>query len=447
MTAKNIEEYLKTVTDFEAVLRTVDVSSFGLERIQKFLQKINNPQKDLFFIHVAGSKGKGSTCAMLASILVNAGFKVGLYTSPHLEHWSERIRVFGKEYPNKNQPFLGSIPLDKAQQIFDEWRVHWEDALFKSLTFFEFMTALALEYFRREKVDCVVWETGLGGRLDATNAVATHIVAITTIALEHTRLLGHSRDVIAKEKAAIIKDRTQKVVLSPQANDVANVLRERCDEFGIKPFIVGDQVKINPKKVLITGQTIDLMSRNFDISNAVLPLLGRHQLDNLSVVIGIVELLCDKGWKIEEAHVRDGLLNVCWPGRFEIFSKNKSYIVDGAHTAEAMQSVVSTLNELWPQQKFLLVFGVSDDKNKKALADCWQSAVCGVVITRSSHPRAAIFSLNEIEELFPNIQVRLMRNVSEAMALASSWKNAPIVIICGSLFVAAEARRWLCDQI
>ena len=316
MPYKEVQEYLNSFINYEHHLQKFSFSSFHLNRIRTLLNLLGNPQKTLNSIHVAGSKGKGSTSALTASILKEAGYKVGLYTSPHLYSLKERIRILEKGPVNSIREggiFSDLISDKKLKAILQKIKPRLEKIRstkkLGGLTFFEVLTALALFYFFEERVDWVVLETGLGGRLDATNVVSSKVCALTPISLEHTQILGGTLAKIAAEKAAIIKDEDSRVVVAPQEKEVRQVIENRCKEFKIKPMWVGQDIQYQLKSQNLQEQIFDIIDcdKGERYCDLKLSLLGEHQLVNAMTALGIMLSLKALGVKIPGQAIYRGL--------------------------------------------------------------------------------------------------------------------------------------------
>ncbi len=447
MTPHEITQYLDSFLNWETRSATEAPAPFKLERIRRLLKLIGNPQDVLKVVHVAGSKGKGSTCVFIAHILHSAGYKTGLYTSPHLKDLRERIRILGADSVGNDDGalFPDTIRWDRLGRVIEELRPAIErmraDTSLGHLTFFEVYTALALYHFHQEDVDFAVLETGLGGRLDATNVAASMVCAITPISLEHTEILGNSLGQIAAEKACIIKDRRQRVVLAPQEKEALDVLRRRCEEFGIEPLLVGRDIRYAFQGIDARGPVVHLKGCRGDYPDLRVSLLGEHQVVNAATAVGIVECLRGSGVAIERESISQGLREAFWPGRFEVFSKGRRVILDGAHNKASAACLREGVKKFFPGRRVVLVLGVSNDKDRKGIAE----ALCGltdtVIATRAEHPRAHDFGDGELKEMFPGKECLRSRGIPQALALARE-RTGPedVVLVAGSLFLIAQAR-------
>lgn len=317
----------------------------GLERTRELLCALGNPQKNLKFVHVAGSNGKGSTCAMLESILRHAGYRTGLYTSPYIQDFCERIRVDGENIPGEALAAITARVLDIAEVMDDH------------PSQFELVTAIAMEYFYERHCDAVVLEVGLGGALDSTNAIdAPEVAVITNIGLEHTEYLGNTLEEIASTKAGIIKPGCSCVCYNG-APEVTAVIKSVCKNANV-PLTSAGRFPVKPIQYDLNGQTFSWRGEEY-----FLPLLGLHQISNAAVVLETVEALRKRGWGISEDAVRSGLRGVKWPARFEILNKRPLFILDGGHNPQCAEALISSAKELLPGKKIVFLTGVLADKD------------------------------------------------------------------------------------
>jgi dihydrofolate synthase/folylpolyglutamate synthase len=447
MTPREVTQYLDSFVNWETRSPLDSPAPFKLERIRRLLDLIGNPQDALKIIHVAGSKGKGSTCVFTAHILQRAGYKTGLYTSPHLKDCRERIRILNLDGvgEDREEIFPDAIRWDQLGKAIEDVRPAIDrmraDASPGRLTFFEVYTALALHYFFQERVDFAVLETGLGGRLDATNAAPSLVCAITPLSLEHTEILGGSLGQIAVEKAAIIKDRRQKVVLAPQEKESWDVLQGRCKEFCIDPFLVGRDIRYALKGGDEHGPIVHFQGRRGDYPDLRVSLLGEHQIVNAATAIGIVECLQETGVSIGREVISQGLRDAFWPGRFEIFSRDRCVILDGAHNKASAACLGEGVKKFFPGRRVVLILGVCDDKDRRGIGDALKRIVDTVIATKANHPRAHDFGDSELKEMFPGKERLRAKDIQQAWALAQEkTEKEDIVLITGSIFLVAEAR-------
>ncbi|MFQ5933986.1 MAG: bifunctional folylpolyglutamate synthase/dihydrofolate synthase [Dehalococcoidia bacterium] len=424
-------KYILSFTNYEKSLTDLySPGNIDLERVRDLLERLGSPHIGPSIVHIAGTKGKGSTAAMIASALQASGYRAGLFTSPHLHTFRERIKVDDR-----------MISAKEFALTLEEIRPEVEDINRKSdhgtLTTFEILTALALLYFRRMGVQMEVLEVGLGGRLDATNVVQPHVCAITSISRDHTELLGDTLAEIAGEKAGIIKLGSV-VVTAPQAPEVDEVLARTCREREAERVRVGTDITWESKAVDLIGQrfTVDGLSGRYELE---VPLLGDHQLENAATAVAVLEALAKQGWDISPAGIRLGFSQVRWPGRLEILSKSPLLVVDGAHNGYSARKLRESLTKYFRYRKAVLVIGVSADKNIKEIAREVMPMASRIVITRSRHPRVAPPAAVAPAFQVPGIIVEVADNVAEAVDKAYAVAG-PDDLICatGSIFIVGE---------
>ncbi len=426
----------------EAIYRYIDYSRtrqappysaevYNLERMSALCARLGNPQNSLQVVHIAGSKGKGSTAAMTAAILQAAGFRTGLYTSPHLHSFRERIRLGGE-----------LIPQHRLVDLWEQIRPHAE-ALHQA-TAFEIITALAFLYFQQEQVDWAVIEVGLGGRLDATNVVRPRLCAITPLSFEHTELLGDTLSLIAAEKAGIIKPGAP-VVCGPQEPEALAVIVQRAGEQGA-PLTTADAIDGDWRWVVHTaaadGLLLDISGPDADFRQLWVGLAGRHQAANSTVAVALAHELKRQGEGVDEAAIRQGLAAVYWPGRLERLYQNPYLVVDSAHNRHSAEQIEAAL-ALFPHQRLLLIFGASADKDIKGMLEVLGSHAAVIIITRSYHPRAAdpLRLADLTSQTVPGIPIQITDSAHEALDLAVALHTpGDLILGVGSIFVVADLR-------
>jgi dihydrofolate synthase/folylpolyglutamate synthase len=419
MTPSEAKRYLNSFVNYEKSLHNIRGNTFTLERIKYVLALLGNPQEKYKIIHVAGSKGKGSVSSMIATILDQDGFHVGLYTSPHLYDFKERIRILRVPYRSKkkNELFSDTISERDLAKIIQVIKPHIEKVKKENgaLTYFEVTTVIALYYFAKKNADFAVLETGLGGRLDATNAVESMIAVITPIELEHTNILGSTLEKIAGEKAGIIKNAKQSVVIAPQHSSVLAVLKKHCRKFFIQP-------------VTIKNPAVEIS----------------FQITNVETVKSVLGCLKKKGFPISSNAISSGIKKRFWPGRFEVLQTKPVIILDGAHTIESCAILARTIKKIFKNKKITLIFGTSQDKDIKSMAHILEPLAQFVIGTVASHPRAYVFNRRKLKGFFPRKLTFLAPNVKSAVQLAQRLtKKEDVIVVTGSLFVAGEARRYV----
>ena len=318
----------------------------GLHRMREMMEKMGNPQKKLKFIHIAGTNGKGSTAAMTASILTKAGYKTGLFTSPFIYRFHERMQICGQQISDED--VVAMVEYTKA----------FAETMEDITTEFEFVTCMAMEYFARQQCDIVVLEVGMGGLIDATNIIdAPEVAVITNIGLDHTDFLGDTLEKIAANKAGIFKEGGHAVVYRG-TEGVEAVYEQICAQKNIA-LRKADFDSIRLTSHGLEGQVFSCGSRQ----DLVLPLLGDHQLHNASVVLSIADTLIDLGWNITEDHIREGIRDVSWPGRFDIVSRNPLFIIDGGHNPQCIDALVKNIVDYLAGRRLIALVGVLADKD------------------------------------------------------------------------------------
>jgi len=463
MTYPETTRYLEFFINYEKIPAYPYEESLKLERIKNFLAAIDNPQNTLKCIHIAGTKGKGSTCAFVAYILKAAGYKVGLYTSPHLSDFRERIRVFnrkselslrlclGRVNQKPQKDFEGMISKNELTGLVEKLKPAIEkynkNSKYGPLSFFEVYTTLAFIYFKEKKVDFAVLETGLGGRLDATNVVLPLVAAITPISYEHTQKLGNTLREIATEKAGIIKTANLTVISAPQEEEAAQVIRNKCKEVGVRLYEAGRDIKYQKAEDKFSVKGI------FDeYPDLKIRLLGSHQLINATVAVGIVEALKFYDFFVDAASIRKGLNNTIWPGRCEVISRNPLVVLDGAQNIASSGALKKAIRENFlcsvsasgrglkgKYKKLILVLGISNDKDLKGICAQLRGLADEVVLTKANNPRAT--SPEILAKYFKGKKVYITNNVQEAREKTKAIaQKKDLILVTGSLFVVGEFR-------
>lgn len=388
---------------------------FGLERIESLLWAFSHPEKGLRFIHIAGTNGKGSVSTMLASVLVEAGYRVGLYTSPHLKQVNERIRVNGLPIPNDRLEKL----LLRIKDEVDSW-----DEL---PTYFEVLTASAFIYFAEEKVDVAVIETGLGGRLDATNIITPLVSVITKISLEHTQWLGDTIEKIAKEKAGIIKEGI------PVISSGSSMIRDIAKKRGSPVFIEGDDFTTE-------GSYKDFSFKMGDIfyDSLSLRLIGDHQVQNAGLAIATLRVLKDTiDWK--EKDLRNGLSKAFIPGRAQIISEDPLILIDGCHNPDGALALFDLLKDHFSNFRQIFIIGMCQDKDIDGFFSNLKIDKGKLILTKPKIERAA-----DLETLYKQARkyskdIEIIPEPQDALIFAKRIaKTSEMIVICGSLYLLGE---------
>lgn len=395
----------------------------GLSRVGDLLRRLGEPQKRLKFVHVAGTNGKGSASAMLASVLKAAGYKTGLFTSPYLARFNERMQINGAEIENDALADIVSRVQPAA------------DAMDEHPTEFEIMTAAALLWYAESGCDIVVLEVGLGGRFDATNIIAVPEAAvIMNIGLDHTRILGDTVEKIAFEKAGIIKPGCE-AVLYEQSAGVTEVVRARCTDCGV-PLHIADFSAIESEFDSLEGQVFSYKGESYAI-----PLLGAHQLKNAAVVLEAVEVLRSRGWALEQSDVEHGLYAVSWPARFEIVADEPYVVVDGGHNPQCAQTVAENLLHYFPDTRRVLLLGVLADKDYMGLTEILNAAADEYVCVTPDCERA--LPAAELAEKLARFgkPVQIADSIRDGVSAALDAAGTDgMVCAVGSLYIDGEVR-------
>jgi len=425
-----------------------DSGTFNLQRMTDVLERLGNPHQRYRIVHITGSRGKGSTAAMTERCLREAGYRTGLYTSPHLHTFRERMRVDG-----------GLISQDGLAGLVEHCRPAIEAT--PGLTTFETITTLAFQYFADQQVDWAVVEVGLGGRLDSTNVVLPEVCAITSISYDHTAILGNTLTMIAREKAGIIKPGVP-IVCGPLEDEAMDVVQSVAAERQAPLTRVGHDWAWRAGASDLRGQAFDAWplatdgrSWNGDGRRALpywIPLLGKHQLANATVVLAMVEQLRQRGVALPEAAVQRGLANVRWPGRLESLARGENrapvVVVDGAQNRDSALKLREALQTWFPGRRWVLTFGVSSDHDYVGMWDELFPVSEAVVLTASRHPRAAPADMLAAQARQHNAcpeRLEVVPSVADALDTAADIARelngaSALVCVAGSLFVVAEAR-------
>jgi len=428
-------DYIYSFTDYEQTpgLR-YNQANYDLRRMEEVLVRLGNPHLKARSIHIAGTNGKGSVAAMVASALTASGYTTGLYTSPHLHSLTERIKVDGELITEQEL-------VDLVEKIKPEVEAVNRKASYGRLTTFELLTALGFTYFKLKGVDFQVVEVGLGGRLDATNVVQPEACIITSISFDHTDLLGGSLVELATEKAGIIKPGCI-VVSSPQANEVAQVIEKVCARCGARLVRVGSDVTWQNLGFASNRQLLRVIGRldNYELSS---PLLGLYQLENTATAVAALEALAERSFNISKGSIIDGLARVSWAGRFQILHHHPTLVVDGAHNPDSARKLKQSLEQYFNFDRATLVIGVSADKDIAGIVSELAPIFNKVIVTRSQHQRAMTLPPIVAEFRKHGIEVQPVADVPSALSLALAG-GGDLICVSGSLFVVAEAIKQAC---
>jgi dihydrofolate synthase / folylpolyglutamate synthase len=423
------------VTKYILSLRKFGEIELRLDRIQYLLNMLGNPEKKLKYVHIGGTNGKGSTAAMVSSILSYAGYKVGTFTSPHLSDFTERIVIKNKKIPKDDLVRLFEELIPVVEQIKTEKTYH--------ITQFEFITAIAIKYFVENQVDIVVMEVGLGGRLDATNVIEPIVSIITNIGLEHTEILGDTREKIALEKAGIIKNDVPLITAADPK--IYKIFEDICKKKNSTIYLVGSDIKLKPLSSYEDHQLCDIEGFGKVYQNVSCKLIGEHQLYNIGCAFGAIEILNKNGFTIDENAFRKGLDGVVWPGRLEVVQDKPKIVLDCAKDPVAMKALRDSLPKIFSYDQLILVISISSDKQiELMLADI--VPISDLVITTKHNVQGRAVDPQKLADnvLKYNKKTIVTRNVPEAIDVAIKLATPDsLICIAGSVFLVGEAReRW-----
>jgi dihydrofolate synthase/folylpolyglutamate synthase len=450
----NVESYEQAVeflfnrVNFERLSgMQYSADDFKLDRMRELLRRLGDPHEAVPAVHIAGTKGKGSTAALTAAVLSAAGIRVGLFTSPHISAFEERMAVDGV-IPSPGE--LVELVRHVAQVVaeLDKLPGHM------SPTYFEIATAMAWLYFREQRAEIAVLEVGMGGRLDATNLCRSAVCIVTTISRDHTRQLGSRLDQIAREKAGIIK--AEVPVVSGVMDDQARaVVVEACRRLNAPLFELGREFQYRYRPARIGSQraeesSVDITTRSHAWHDLNMPLVGEHQARNLALAAMTVELLSEQGWKIPASAVAAGLARLRWPGRIEVLGRAPTVIVDAAHNWEAVAVLLRTLEESFEARRRVLIFAATRDKDVSGMLRQLLPRFDTVVITCfQNNPRHV--PVDVLAETVRGLTDQMFHSVPDA---ASAWKLArrfatadDLICVTGSFFLAAEVRELIVDAL
>ena len=440
---KQAKEFLLQTIDYEKLTQyKYDSSSFDLKRMEEMMAFVGNPHKKRRCVHITGTKGKGSTSIIIASILKELGLKTGLFTSPHLIYLEERMKVNDRmisqnmfvELINRLKPFIDRIMLKNPTLM---------------PTFFEIVTAIAFLYFERKKVDISVLEVGMGGRLDSTNIILPEISVITPVSYDHTDRLGHTLDRIAYEKAGIIKEGVP-VISSAQEPEPLSVISKTCKEKDARLYLVGRDILINDIKVTkrngFYGTEYEIRTWRNIYKNIFLPLVGRHQVENCATAIGALDVLAENGIiETNNENIINALAKVKCPARIEVISESPLIVLDTAHTVSSMKILRESIKENFSFKKLIVVIGLSADKDIEGILKEIAFVADDLILTRTGNPREA-----EPEKMavtakrFYRKNPMVIEDIDEALKEAKRIaEKDDLICITGSFFLAGKLKKLL----
>lgn len=416
--------------DYRQAVEFVESSSivrerYGLEKLQQALHLLGDPHHHTEFVHIAGTNGKGSTAAMTASVLQTAGYRTGLYTSPHLMRYNERMHIDG--VPISDEDFVEAA--SQVQRVCEQ--------LGGVPIVFEVLTLMALWYFAQQHCDIVVLEVGIGGLLDSTNVIPSPKVAIITqLGMDHTETLGNTLEEIAAQKGGIVKEGTPTVMALQEPSAVA-VVQQICDKYHA-PLALADPERLRVLDASVAGQTLE----DREYGKLKLPLAGEHQRKNAANVLEAVAMLRTQGYRISDDDVREGIAKTVWPARFERLSTAPDFILDGGHNPQCLHAATAALREYYPGQKVIFLVGMMADKDTDHMLAEMASIAKSFVCIRPDSPRAMQPQLlaQQLTERF-HLPACACGSVREGIAEATRQAGKEgVVCALGSLYLAGEVR-------
>jgi folylpolyglutamate synthase/dihydrofolate synthase len=400
----------------------------GLERIEKLLELLGNPQDRLKFVHVAGTNGKGSTCALIASVLRKSGYKTGLFTSPYVTDFCERMQISGEMISPEEVAALTEKTMPFVKQMAEDG---------ETITEFELITAIAMQWFAQNGCDVVVLEVGLGGRLDATNVIKTPLVSvITSISLDHTNILGNTVEQIAREKCGIIKENGITVCYPDQPKRAYEVIRDTAAERKNR-FISAKMDSVKVLSMNITGTGL-----NYNGLLVNLPFIGEHQVKNAVTALAVIEALKTEGFQIGDHSIEAGFCCASFPARLEVLSRSPLVVIDGAHNPDGTAALAQAIRKYLKGKKIIAVMGMLADKDVTAAIKNLEGLFAQVIALAPDNPRA--MSAQELAARWWNVNTGAQPMEDIGAALKKAFELAGedgAVLVCGSLYLAGEARQ------
>ncbi len=426
--------FAQTNYETETALR-YNVTTFNLDRMNRLLSLVGNPHKKIDTVHIAGTKGKGSTATMLAKMLESNGYDVGLYTSPHVVHLHERIAVNSKMISEKEMLGLMNriyAPIEKMSKT-------------EAPTFFEIMTALAFMHFADSKTDLAVIEAGLGGRLDSTNVIKPKVVGITSLSIDHQLQLGKTIDSIAQEKAGVFK-RGIPIISVQQEPEAMRVLKSHAATVKAPLSITGKDIdfsyRFETSREHGPHMRICLTTPMSKFEHLRVPLHGKHQAINCGLALAMLDKLKSDGYEIDNEKAVKGLANVSLAGRMEIICGDPRIMIDAAHNAASIKALIHAIGQNIPYDSMVIIFGCNNDKDIAGMLNELQYGADKVIFTRSSSPKAV--SPDELAEMYVEICGKMCQSavsLGEALRLARSAVNKEdLICITGSFYLIGEAK-------
>jgi dihydrofolate synthase/folylpolyglutamate synthase len=427
--------FLASLSDYER-MRIVRYTNqnFDLDRMRTLLRKLGNPQDHFRSVHVAGTKGKGSTCAMVAAMLEGNGYKVGLYTSPHLVDIRERIQINGEMISHADFARLIKMVMPMVNRARP------------TPSYFDVLTAVALKYFAEQKIDIAVIETGLGGRLDSTNVIKPEVTAITSISKDHMAQLGNTIEKIAEEKAGIFKHGIPAVTVTQQP-EVEAVFKRIADKVGAPFDVAGKSMEFSYRfessRMLGPHTRVCLTTPNSKFEHLAVPLLGEHQALNCGLALAIIDRLKTRGLALNDQRTMEGLSKTQIPGRMELLCQNPRVLVDGAHNAASIDAMMRAIGQHIPYDSMVVIFGCCGDKDVDGMLERITSGADKVIFTNVNSIRTANpdeLAARYVEQYGKMAQVA--PNLADALEIANrAVTKEDLICITGSFYLIGEAKK------
>jgi len=434
-TYKAALDFLFSATNYESAKRVrYNVDTFSLDRMHLLLKGLGDPHTKLASVHIAGTKGKGSTCTMLSVMLTSNGYKVGLYTSPHVVDLRERICINGKMISEAAMVRLVRKIYPVVKKMADD-----------PPTFFEILTAIAFMHFVNSKVDLAVIETGMGGRLDSTNVIRPECVGITSISIDHQHQLGDTLTKIAKEKAGIFKEGIPAVSVL-QDSEAMRVLKHEANRVGSPLRFTGKDIdfsyRFESSRTLGPHNRVCVTTSNSRFEHLPVPALGEHQAINCGLALSLLDCLKSRGYKINDAQAIAGLANTRLPGRMEIIHQNPRVLVDGAHNAASIRAIIQAIGQHIPYDSMVVIFGCCADKDVEGMLNQLQYGADKVIFTRINSPRS-IYP-DELAQMYTEICGKMCQSsdcLEEALQIANrAVTTGDLICITGSFYLVGQAK-------
>lgn len=435
-TYKSALNFLFSNTNYESVKRLrYNTDTFNLDRMYRLLDLVGNPHDELTAVHVAGTKGKGSTCMMLSEMLVSTGYKVGLYTSPHVLDLRERIQINGRMISEAAMVRMVKKAAVAVKKMSDD-----------PPTFFEILTAIAFMHFAKEGVDFAIIETGLGGRLDSTNVLTPEVVGITSISIDHQRFLGKDLAAIAREKAGIFKEGIPAISVMQEA-EAMRVLKKEANLIGAPLRFTGKDIdfscRFESSRSLGPHNRICVTTSTSRYEHLPVPVLGEHQAINCGLALSLLDCLKSRGFEIDDDLAISGLAKTSLPGRMEIIHDDPRVMVDGAHNAASIRALIQATGQHIPYDSLIVIFGCCEDKDVEGMLRELQYGADKVVFTRVNSPRS-IYP-EDLAQMYTDLCGKMCQTATtldEALRIAKpAFSTGDLICVTGSFYLVGQAKQ------